>query len=372
MRSSSNSSRDRAKHTAHGKLKAPHVDWPPGAFVGPGGQYEVLELLGDGGFGRVLSCRCHRTQTIVAVKVSRDQRKAWRQHEKEAAVLEQLRSIDSALCQRFFNCLLDKFTHDETHICLVFRPLAVSLQNLLREPAQKGLLMNDIKAIARQLVEGLVFLHSAGLAHTDLKCGNVMLRDGAFDAVAHPRRLPPQQVPQFRQPCEAVVIDFGGAISPANRGKGRPGARQIRAPEVVLSLDWDESADLWALGCVLAAIYRGFRLFHVHADMEQLAVMEQVLEERLPPEMAQRTSERILAKSVTFNREWRLLWPSATCSQEEMERVRGLATLRSQIPTKHDDFHLLLSGLFKMNPRERLTAVEARTAAFIRNDAVTE
>eukprot|EP00971_Amphidinium_carterae_P137826 2731508-Amphidinium_carterae.2 len=31
-------------------------------------------------------------------------------------------------------------------------------------------------------------------------------------------------------------------------GTGRPGARQIRAPEIVLGLDWGFVVDMWSVG----------------------------------------------------------------------------------------------------------------------------
>ena len=38
-------------------------------------RYEVLELMGEGTFGRVLKCRDHKTQQLVAMKViANDQR----------------------------------------------------------------------------------------------------------------------------------------------------------------------------------------------------------------------------------------------------------------------------------------------------------
>lgn len=305
----------------------------------------------------------------VAVKVSRNQTSARRQTEKEAEVLRMLESKDRDLCKRLCNALLDSFVHERAHVCLVFQPLAVSLHDLLQDTGQRGLLLNDIRAISGQVLDGLSFLHGAGLVHTDLKCGNVMLRDGAFRLVPHPRKHQ-EYAPQMSC-CAVVIIDFGGAVCPGKQGRGRPGARQIRSLEVVLGLVWDEGADLWACGCLLAALYTGVRLFSVHGDAEHLAVMERVLDERIPQDMALRTSERILARNVSFDNEGRLHWPGAS-SAEAVERVSRVPSLRSQICSRHSDFHCLLVGLLKMNPQERLSAAGARKNCFMECARVVE
>merc|ERR1712176_1043661 len=122
-----------------------------------------------------------------------------------------------------------------------------------------------------------------GVTHTDLKCRNVMLRDSAFDLLQHPRAE--GEVCRLRR-CDIALIDFGGAVFPDERHSGRIGTRQFRAPEVVIGLPWDETSDLWSAGCIIAMLYTGERPFSVHEDMEHLAMMERILEMRIPPTMA--------------------------------------------------------------------------------------
>merc|ERR1712232_779051 len=112
---------------------------------------------------------------------------------------------------------------------------------------------------------------------------NLMLRDGRFDAVPHPRA--PSDETRRPRNCGIVVIDFGGAVFAAERHGGSIGTRQFRAPEVVIGLDWDEKVDLWSAGCIIAMLYLGKRPFSVHEDMEHLAMMEHILETKVPPTM---------------------------------------------------------------------------------------
>ncbi len=63
-----------------------------------------------------------------------------------------------------------------------------------------------------------------------------------------------------------------------------------------MGLKWTTVADLWSLGCTLAALYTGTRLFQVHDDMEHLAVIEHLLGSAIPASMSSCCSERILEK----------------------------------------------------------------------------
>ena len=72
---------------------------------------------------------------------------------------------------------------------------------------------------------------------------------------------------------EIVFFSSGGSL-PGQKSRLRVGARHIRAPEVILGLDWGCQADLWSLGCLLATLYTGERLFPVHDEMEHLAAIE--------------------------------------------------------------------------------------------------
>mmetsp|Transcript_20208 Transcript_20208/g.57161 ORF Transcript_20208/g.57161 Transcript_20208/m.57161 type:complete len:266 (+) Transcript_20208:3-800(+) len=247
-----------------------------------------------------------------------------------------------------------------------------------------GLLMQEIQDISRQLLRALSFLHAAGVAHLDLKCTNVMLRDAAYDLVEHPRAPGELVARPRRRPCEAVLIDFGGAARPhagaeavtqgdagglqEGRAGARGGARHVRAPEIVLGLDtWDCGADLWSLATLLASLYTGGRLFHVHEDTEHLAAMERICEASIPSEMAAAMAPRVSAKGVAFDAATgRLVWPGARTEWDAVGRIKELPPLRSIIGPRHAAFLQLMQGLLVLRPAARLTAEEAlRSCDFV-------
>jgi len=347
--------------------------------LGSGGQrYLVESHLGDGATGRVLGCRSVPSKDFVAVKVAKATNRQWRHAEAESEVLKALARHDPDRATRLVVRLLDTFVQDEVHFCQVFEPLALSLRGLMlgAGPKHRGLLMTDIRDVTRRLLEGLRFMHSAGFAHTDLKCTNVMLRDSAFELEAHPRADPGSGevvARPSRRPCEAVLIDFGMAMVPPKGSLGtgpregfRVGARHLRAPEVVLGMEWTVVIDLWSLGTLLYSLYTGDRLFRVHEDVEHLATMERICEGRIPAELARGVSPRIAAKGVSFEESTlRLVWPE----EEVAEGILEQPTLRETVLPRHGPFLELLQGLLELRPDRRLTAEAALKDAFVAGTA---
>ncbi len=106
-----------------------------------------------------------------------------------------------------------------------------------------GLPAADLVQVCRRVADGLKMAHSRRIIHRDLSPDNIILRGG--------------------KPAEAVIIDFGIAKD------ANPGAQTIvgnefagkyayAAPEQ-LSGNTDARSDLYALGALLLATYRGAR-----------------------------------------------------------------------------------------------------------------
>lgn len=321
----------------------------------------MQKLLGDGTFGRVLRCGDPRGED-VAVKVIKGI-KRYREHaELEAETLTEARKLLEAQgCTkplRLFCDLLGSFAHGD-HYCLVFEPLATSLRDVLKSNCSRGLLLDDVREMSAQMLDGLAALHSIGLAHTDLKCRNVMLRSADADVVPHPR-CPGHTSLKLR--CrDVVLIDFGGAVFRDEWSSGHIGTRQFRAPEAVLGLDWTEKADLWSTGCIVGMLYLGERIFSVHEDLEHLAMMQRVLEQPFPASLSRAAIEADEVEGVAFEGS-RLRVEDL--DEEAEERVAELEPLSRRVLPRHAAFLDLLLGLLRMDPRVRLGASTGREHAF--------
>lgn len=107
--------------------------------------------------------------------------------------------------------------------------------------ARGGMAADDLLAVCRRVAEGLRLAHARRIVHRDLSPDNIILRGGF--------------------PQEAVIIDFGIAkfTQPGAHtvvGNEFAGKYAYAAPEQ-LSGDTDERSDLYALGALLLATFRG-------------------------------------------------------------------------------------------------------------------
>merc|ERR1712232_1511618 len=80
------------------------------------------------------------------------------------------------------------------------------------------------------------------------------------------------------------LIDFGNATYYNEHHSSVINTRQYRGPEVLLSLGWEESSDLWSIRCILMELYTGDQLFATHEELEHLALIEKIIHE-LPAHM---------------------------------------------------------------------------------------
>lgn len=77
---------------------------------------------------------------------------------------------------------LDSFNHcgpEDIHVCIVFEPLGENLLSLIERHKKKGVAAPLVKAIAKQVLLGLEYLHDeCDLVHTDIKPENI--RESSF------------------------------------------------------------------------------------------------------------------------------------------------------------------------------------------------
>jgi serine/threonine protein kinase len=111
----------------------------------------------------------------------------------------------------------------------------------------------DVVRLMREMMTGVAYMHANGMAHFDLKPENVLLTGMGT----------------------VRLCDFGLSICGMEYGMRDVRARSellnpmccgsnfYRAPEVLLGLPYGYSADVWALGCVLAEMIKQDTIFDV-------------------------------------------------------------------------------------------------------------
>jgi serine/threonine protein kinase len=254
-------SQDRDDATRTGGT-APADDEVPLGFLAPPtrpdslgriGHYEVLQVLGQGGFGIVFRAFDDVLHRVVAVKVLSPQMAATSPARKRF-----LREARSSAQVRHENVVQVYEVGEQPlpYLVMEFIPGETLQQRLNRvgpvEPA-------EVVRTGRQIAEGLSAAHATDLIHRDIKPGNILLEGGA------------QRV---------KITDFGlaraaddASISQSGLIAGTP---MYMAPEQALGHKIDQRADLFSLGSVLYVMAAGRPPFRA---IGSLAVLKRVAED---------------------------------------------------------------------------------------------
>ncbi len=197
-------------------------------------RFEHLELLGEGGMGRIFKATDPSLHRVVALKL--------------------LRREDPDLLQRFLQEAQLQARVDHPNVCRVYevgewrgQPY-IAMQFLNGETLQKAAPALSLEALLRCMVdvcEGVHAAHRVGLVHRDLKPANLMidrLEDGS---------------------TRACVLDFGLARGTEGRGlteTGRViGTVAFMSPEQARgdAARLDRRSDVYSLGATLQALLTG-------------------------------------------------------------------------------------------------------------------
>jgi serine/threonine protein kinase len=218
------------------------------------GHYEVLQVLGQGGFGIVFRAFDNVLHRVVAVKVLSPQMAATSPARKRF-----LREARSSAQVRHENVVQVYEVGEQPlpYIAMEFIPGETLQQRLDRigpvEPA-------EVVRVGRQIAEGLAAAHATDLIHRDIKPGNVLLEGGA------------QRV---------KISDFGlaraaddASISQSGLIAGTP---MYMAPEQAKGEKLDQRADLFSLGSVLYQMAAGRPPFRANSAV---AVLKRVADDK--------------------------------------------------------------------------------------------
>jgi len=219
--------------------------------------YDVLEVLGNGGFGTVVKAFDEKLQRFVAIKLMSPLLAAT-----SAARKRFMREARSAAAVRHENVIAIHAVEDQPIPYLVMDYIAGrTLQQ--KVDATGPLELIDVLKIGRQIAAGLAAAHAMGLIHRDIKPGNVLLEDG----VEHVK-----------------ITDFGlaraaddASITQSGLVAGTP---MYMAPEQAIGETTDQRADLFSLGSVLYTMCSGRPPFRA---ANTLAVLKRVVEDTPRP-----------------------------------------------------------------------------------------
>ncbi|MGQ0626582.1 MAG: protein kinase domain-containing protein [Phycisphaerales bacterium] len=256
--------------------------------------YELVEKLGEGGFGVVWRARqavpVAREVALKIIKVGMD----------TAQVVARFGQERQALAVMDHPCIARVFDAGATPSGRGYFVMElVEGEPITRHCARRGLGLAERLRLFAMVCEGVQHAHQKGVIHRDLKPGNVLVAGGGGpgEGVDAPARTDSGSIGA----AVPKIIDFGIAKATGGRGPGITaltevsqfiGTPQYMAPEQALGgTDVDTRADVYSLGVLLYELITGVTPF----DGERLrgAALDEVrriLREEDPPRPSTRLS----------------------------------------------------------------------------------
>jgi len=207
-------------------------------------QYEILEVLGEGTYGKVRKAKCRLSGEFRALK---EMKLSSREDGVPSTAIREI-AILKELDHENIVRLLDVFCKPG-ELVLVFEVLDSDLKKHMK--ALGGRLQpNQVRDFALQLLKGVEFCHANRIIHRDLKPQNLLIDSGlrlkiADFGLARAFSLP---VPQYTH--EVITVWY-------------------RPLEILLgSKLYSIPVDMWGVGCIFAEMATGAPLFAGDSEID--------------------------------------------------------------------------------------------------------
>jgi serine/threonine-protein kinase len=297
------------------------------------GDYELLELIGDGAQGRVYKAR-HMAgpegepQELVALKVVRitgEDEKLRLRFQEQAEIL---RRLNHAHIVAYRDCFTWHAGEWDEAQCLVMELLEGETLAELLKHASSGLPWPQVEQIFEQCLAGLIHARECGITHRDIKPSNIFLTKGG----------------------QAKIIDFdiarrddSGQMSTA----GWKGTFDYMAPDFI-SIDGfrgDETSDVFSLGICFYQALTGSLPYGKLGEAAHIGYLNRWRDQAAPVPSFRPGVFRVLAhaktvvsKAIAARREQRYATFAAFLEEFRMIRYR-------RIRNKNKDEYELLAVL---------------------------
>jgi len=198
------------------------------------GRYQIIEVLGKGGMGKVYRAIDKKLNEEVALKLIKPEIASDKKTlERFSNELKIARKIAHKNVGRMYELMEEKETH---FITMEYVP-GEDLKRLIRKVGQFS--AGKVIFIAKQVCEGLTEAHRLGVVHRDLKPQNIMVDEEG----------------------NARILDFG--IARSITGKGITGAGvmigtpEYMSPEQAEVKEVEQRSDIYSLGVILYEMVTG-------------------------------------------------------------------------------------------------------------------
>ncbi|KRX07583.1 Protein kinase-like domain [Pseudocohnilembus persalinus] len=216
-------------------------------------KYQIQRPSGDGTFGQVFKAINKQTGEQVAIKNMKRKFQNW----DECVNLREVKALRKLIHPNIVR--LKEVVKSNDELNLVFDYFDSNIYQLYMSYRKKKQQMpeNLIRQIAKQILEGLAYMHQNGFFHRDLKPENLMWSNN-----------------------QVKIIDFGLTREIRSRPPFTDyvSTRWYRAPELLVrSTTYNSPVDIFAFGCILAELYNLNPIFCGNSEFDQLTKIFQIM-----------------------------------------------------------------------------------------------
>ncbi|EGR31693.1 protein kinase domain protein [Ichthyophthirius multifiliis] len=216
---------------------------------------KLKELLVQALLGYVFEAYDNTNQRTVALKRIQ---KVGKKLSREYEILLDIKDCDYVV--KMLDLYYSKTEDNKLIQNIVFEYMESNLEDFISKhnKNKKQIPEKTIQEYAYQILKGLEYIHSKGIAHRDLKPDNVLINDNGI----------------------VKICDFGGSKYIDERGKNTPYivSRYYRAPELILCITkYTQKIDMWSFGCILGELATSIPIFQGKTEGDQLFAIFKIL-----------------------------------------------------------------------------------------------
>ncbi|XP_059649583.1 cell division control protein 2 homolog 1-like [Cornus florida] len=192
-------------------------------------KYQLIEMIGKGGFGVVYKCRERATNKTVALKriIFKDQDEGV-----PSSVIREISLLQELNHGNIIRLL--EVINNGAGVDLIFECLDLDLSKFIASYPEIAKDRQKIKGFLSQILHGVAYCHSYKILHRDLKPENLLI-DVNNNVVK--------------------IADFGLARAfgvPLRNYTDKVATLAYRAPELLLGAKYSTPVDKWSVGCIFA------------------------------------------------------------------------------------------------------------------------
>lgn len=268
--------------------------------------FEYLELLGSGGFGRVVHARKKSTGKHYAMKIQLKTGLLDEHHDQLSQITSEKDILQ--ICHHPFILDMHYSFQTSAHAIIVTELVRGGDLGEALKSSREGFLSEDrVRLYAAEIGLALNHMHDLGLIYRDLKPGNVLLGEDGHVILAD-MGLAAGYDPVFLKKLEDGQQKYTPSNPKLTRRKTTVGTRGYMAPEIISGKlvkrdqrpGYTFSVDYWSLGVTIFELLCGFQPFSMYTggNFFQEVANEEIF--RLSPRTQHKIELQKMSQGVTF------------------------------------------------------------------------